>query len=103
MARNTNALDGMPRSMDEWNERHNPAFGLSKAWAEIRELATQGNPLAVTIVKIDTAMKAKKRADAEGIPVPAWARETLSFLDEYQNDEADGLDDALSALSAALR
>jgi hypothetical protein len=88
--------------MDEWNARHNPTFGISRAWVEIRELATQGNPVAVTIVKIDTAMKAKKRADAVGEAVPAWARETLSFLDEYQNDE-DNLDDAIAALSAALR
>ena len=93
----------MPRSIEEWNQKYNPARGLSKAWAEIRELATRGNPLAVTIVKIDTAMKAKKRADAAGETVPAWARETLSFLDEYQDDGAEGLDDALSALSAALR
>lgn len=103
MTRNTDALDGMPRSIDEWNAKYNPAHGLSRAWAEIRDLATQGNPLAVTIVKIDTAMKAKKRADAAGETVPAWARETLSFLDCYQNDGAEGLDDAIAALSAALR
>jgi len=102
MDRNVNALAGLPRSMDEWNERNNPARGILKAWVEIRELATQGNPVAVAIVNIDTAMNAKRRADAVGAEVPAWARETLSFLDEYQNDE-DNLDDAIAALSAALR
>lgn len=87
--------------MNEWNAKHNPAFGISKAWAEIRELATQGNPVAATIVKIDTALKAKKRADAEGSEVPAWAREALSFLDCYQNDDGD-IDEAVAALSRAL-
>ncbi|WP_247837413.1 hypothetical protein [Bradyrhizobium sp. 200] len=89
--------------MDKWNDKNNPAAGIAKAWIEIRDLATQGNPVAATIVKIDTAMKAKKRADAEGAEVPGWARETLQFMDCYQNDETENLDDALTALSAALR
>jgi hypothetical protein len=70
--------------------------------ADIRTMAAHGNAAAKIIVKIDDALRAKKHAERWGEEVPAWARETLSFLDEYQNDE-DNLDDAIAALSAALR
>ena len=101
--RNKNALDGLPRSMDEWNEQNNPAYGIAKAWVEIRELATQGNKVAIAISGIGSAIAAKKKADAQGAEVPAWARETLQFMDCYQNDGTENLDDAMSALTAALR
>ena len=58
-------------------------------------------PLAAAVVKIDAAMKAKKRAEASNEAVSAWAREALSFLDKYQNDDGN-IDDALAALKAAL-
>lgn len=88
------------QSVDEWNREIAP---LSAAMAEIRTMAAHGNVAARVIVKIDDAMNAKKHAERWGEAVPAWARQTLSFLDEYQNDGADGLDAAMSALSAALR
>lgn len=88
------------QSVEEWNREITP---VSAAMAEIRTVAAHGNVAAKVIVKIDDALKAKKHAERWGEAVPAWAREALSFLDEYQNDGADGLDDALSALTAALR
>jgi hypothetical protein len=91
---------GLPRSMDEWQARNVP--DMRGAWAQIRELATQGNPLAGVFVRIEAATKAKKIADAGGAEVPAWARETLSFLDEYQDAETENLDEALAALSRAI-
>jgi hypothetical protein len=90
---------GLPRSVDEWRDRNVPS--TAKAWASIRELATQGHPLAAVIVRIDAAIQAKKLAKAEGTEVPAWARETLSFLDEYQC-ETENLDEALALLSQAV-
>jgi hypothetical protein len=95
----TNSIQfGAFRPYQHPEDRHK---SLSDVWADLRELATQGNPIAAYVVKIDAAMKAKKSATAEGADTPAWAREALSFLDEYQNDE-DDLDDALTALRAAV-
>ncbi len=74
----------------------------TNVWSQLHELAAQGNHLASVVVKIDAAMKEKKKAEALGEPVPAWARETLQFLDCYQNDE-DNLDDAMAALKRALQ
>jgi hypothetical protein len=103
MMRNTNALDGLPRSMEEWSKKNDPVAGINKAWLEIGEMAASGNKVAIAIAGIGSAMAAKKKADAQGTEVPAWARETLQFMDCYQSDDAEGVEDALSALSAALR
>jgi hypothetical protein len=86
------------RTVAEWEREVAP---LSAAMADIRTMATHGNVAARVIVKIDDAMRAKKHAERWGEEVPAWARETLSFLDCYQNDE-DNLDEAVAALSRAL-
>jgi hypothetical protein len=53
------------RTIDEWKEKNIPSIGIAKAWADIREMATQGHPLAVILVRIDAAMSAKKIATAE--------------------------------------
>jgi hypothetical protein len=79
-----------------------PVSATSDAWATTRELAAQGNATAQAIVKIGTAINAKRFADAEGTEVPAWALSTLQFMDCYQTDQTDDLDEALAALSAAL-
>lgn len=68
----------------------------------LTELAERGNPLANHIVQIEKAMREKKRAEGLNEEVPAWVREKLQFLDEYQESETENLDDALAALSAAL-
>lgn len=95
----TNSIQfGAFRPYPHPEDRHK---SLSDVWADLRELATQGNPIAAYVVKIDAAMKAKKKAEASAETVPTWARDALSFLDEYQNDEGN-LDDALAALKAAL-
>ncbi len=88
-------LTGASRAFSYPEDRH------TNVWSQLHELAAQGNYLAGVVVKIDAAMKAKKAADAEGAEVPAWVRETLQFLDCYQNDE-DNLDDALAALARAV-
>jgi hypothetical protein len=75
---------------------------INAARKSLTELAERGNPLANHIVQIEKAMREKKRAEANGKEVPAWAREKLQFLDEYQESETENLDDALAALSAAL-
>jgi hypothetical protein len=90
----------LPRNLDEWNAKNIPSY--VETWATIREMATQGHPLAGVIVKIDAAQSAKKLADAEGAEVPAWALSTLSFMDEYQSEETVNLDEALALLSQAV-
>jgi hypothetical protein len=97
---NPSAFDDMPTTLDEWKAKNIP--DIRAAWASIRKLAMQGHPLAANLVKIDAAMQAKKLAEHEGTEVPAAARETLSFLDEYQNAETQNLDEALALLSQAL-
>ena len=92
-------MTDIPTTMDEWKKKNIPS--TDGAWADLRELAAQGNPIAAYVVKIDAAMKAKKNAEASGEAVPMWAREALNFLDCYQDDESN-LDDALAALKAAL-
>jgi len=57
--------------------------------------------MAAYVVKIDAAMKAKKKAEGLNAEVPAWATEALKFMDEPENDGSN-LDDALTALKAAL-
>jgi hypothetical protein len=95
----TDKFSELPRSLDEWRDK---IPSTAKAWADVRQMATQGHPLAAALVKIDAAQSAKKIADAEGSEVPSWARETLQFLDCYQNDETLNLDEALAVLSRAI-
>jgi hypothetical protein len=92
---------GASRVFSYPEDRHDKPKSLAQIWEGLREAATQGNPLAAAVVKIDAAKKAKKKAEASNEAVPAWAREALSFLDEYQNDDGN-IDDALAALKAAL-
>lgn len=90
---------------DKFAERNDPVdtpfSAVNAARQTLAELAERGNPLASHIVQIEKAMREKKRAEANGEEVPAWAREKLQFLDCYQNDDGN-IDDALAALSAAL-
>jgi hypothetical protein len=97
---NPGAFADMPTTMDEWKAKNIP--DIQPTWATIRECAAQGNPIAAVIVRIDAAMQAKKLAEREGREVPASVRETLSFLDEYQDDETLNLDEALAVLSRAI-
>jgi len=87
------------QSVEEWLHAAAP---ISATVAEIRQMAENGNTAAKVVAKIDSAMRAKRHADRWGEPVPEWARETLSFLDEYQNDETENLDEALAALARAV-
>jgi hypothetical protein len=85
------------RSVDEWERDLAP---VESAVSAIREMAEHGNTRAKAFVGIVDAMKAKKHAERWGEEVPAWAREALSFLDEYQSDTDE--ESAVAALTAAL-
>jgi hypothetical protein len=88
---------GASRPYQHPEDRHEKS--ISDVWADLRELAVQGNPMAAYIVKIDAALKAKKKAEGLNEQVPTWAREALKFMDE--NDDGN-IDDALTALRAAV-
>lgn len=76
-----------------------PVASTAAAWAVIKELSTQGNTMAQAIVRIGTALNAKRQAEAEGVEVPLWAQDILAPIEA---DGTENLDDALAALKAAL-
>lgn len=99
-----NTTPNIPFGEDKYAVRNGPVASTRSPMAVVRqtlaELAERGHPLATHIVQIKAAMWEKKRAEALGEDVPSWAREKLSFLDEYQDEE--NLDDAIAAFRAAL-
>ncbi|KQW22843.1 hypothetical protein ASC80_05745 [Afipia sp. Root123D2] len=100
-----NATPAIHYGHDKFAERNGESefapSPLTAARQTLAELAKRGHPLATHIVQIEAAMREKKRAEANGEDVPLWARERLSFLDEYREDEE--MKDALAALLRHLQ
>ena len=93
-----NKADVGAQSVEEWSRM---SGSVNTAIAEFREAAERGHEDAKAFVRIVDAMKAKQNAERWDEPTPAWVRETLSFLDEYQINKDD--QDAISALTAAIQ
>lgn len=79
-----------------------PVLATAHVWRDIVALADNGNALAKKVVRLGTAMNARKLARAEGSEVPAWAQEILSPIEDEES-ETENLDEAIAALNAAIQ
>lgn len=89
---------------DSWNDRNPTAdAALAVAVAEARTKYAD-DILAIQHAELARAQHVVDRWADEGWgTAPLWARSTVDRLRHLENDDADGVNDALSALSAALR
>jgi hypothetical protein len=88
---------------DHWrpSDEDIPEFIAAVDEARVR---LAGEVMSIRLRKIEQTANTRDLYKANGWPVPQWARNTLSFLDEYRSSETEteNLDDALSALKAAV-
>jgi hypothetical protein len=98
------ALEEAHRLPDScWRASDDEGPDLISAVADARERLA-GERRAIVLRKIEQAANCRDRFQASGWPVPQWARAWLKPIESLkENDETENLEDALSALSAALR
>lgn len=107
-----------PDRSKRWAERIEAPYAVDVATPEYAAAVAdarkrlRGECLAARIEKVMKAANVRDRYNAEGNPVPLWARNVLDWAAEPEkitklyfpeNDEAESPDDAIAAIEAALR
>lgn len=92
------------RSADRW-ENYVPSADPALVADVIAARTTHADDiLAIQRAEFSRAQRVVSRwADENWGEAPLWARSTVDRLQHLKNDDADGVDDALSAIAAALR
>jgi hypothetical protein len=92
------------RSAGRW-EDSTPSADPALVAAVITARTTHADDiLAVKRAELARAQRVVDRWADEGWgTAPLWARSTVDRLQHLKNDDAEGVDDAIAALSAALR
>lgn len=92
------------RSADRW-ENYTPSADPALVAAVIAARTTYADDiLAIQRAELARAQHVVDRWATNGWgTAPQWARFTVERLRHLENDGADGVDDALSAIAAALR
>jgi hypothetical protein len=91
------------RWIDSWNDR-NPTADTALAGAVAKARETYAADIAsIKRSELDRAQHVVDRWAHEGWGIaPAWARSTVERLSHLENDDADGVDDALALLKQAV-
>lgn len=93
------------RSADRWEERTQSAEPALVAAVIAARTTHADDILAIQRAELARAQRTVDRWAYEGWGIaPQWARATVERLKHLaENDDANGVDDAIAALSAALR